>query len=251
MNKTIPALLIPIVLSLSTTSLYAADENARVGSFGFGVGTGGLGVDYAYPLHKYLDIRAGYDFGSLNRDEEEEGIEYEAELKFSAARLLADYKPFGGGFRISAGLYTGSPELELKASGEDQYDVGEREYNGDIDILGDIDLGSTAPYLGIGWGGTAGTTGFGVSFDLGVLFTDSPKVGLTVPRGRACDATDKPDCDPNGPGSFDVAADDPSNPTELSDQFRADVEQERADLEDDAKDFELWPIIRLGLHYRF
>lgn len=240
-RSTIPASLLTLLLSALPAH---ASEPVQWGSFGVGIGTGGLGIDYAYPVNPYLDIRAGYDFGSLKRDSEEEGVDYEVELKFSSARLIADYKPFKGGFRLSAGLYTGSPELELDASGEDDYEVGDRTYFGDADIAGDIDLGSTAPYLGLGWGGTAGTTGLGVSFDIGVLFTDKPEVALSVPRGMVCDATDG-DCDPATEG-FDVTGDSAE-----AVEFRAQVENERQNLEDDSQDYDLWPIIRLGLHYRY
>ncbi len=222
------------------------DEAPAIGSFGASVSSNGLGIDYARAIHRKLDLRIGYDFGTLSRDSVESGIDYDVEFKFSAVRLLADLKPFGGGFRISAGLYTGSPELELEAEGLAQYTLGERAYIGDLQVLGDIDLGGAAPYFGIGWGGTAGTTGFGASFDLGALFTRSPAVQLSVPRGRACDASASP-CDPNGASSFDV--NDPNNPQAAT--FRDNVMIERQQLEDDADDYRLWPVIRLGLHYRF
>lgn len=243
--------LIPLCLALSAPALHAG-EQVQWGSFGVAVGTGGLGIDYAYPLHDYFDVRAGYDFGSLSFDyddeDEDEGtsISGDAKLKFSAAKLLLDYKPFKGGFRISAGLYTGLPELDLEASGLDDYEVGEGSYRGDLDVDGNAELGGTAPYLGIGWGGTAGTTGFGASFDIGVIFGSSPDVTLDV-SGAACDSSLDEECDPDGAEGFQV--DDPNDPR--AQQFQTDLNDEIAEIEDDAKDFDMWPILRLGLHYRF
>lgn len=222
-----------------------AGEGPRYGSFGIGVGTGGLGIDYAYPVHRLLDVRAGYDFGSIQHDDDQDDVAYEGELKFSSARLLLDFKPFGGGFRISAGLYTGAPELELHADGVDDYELGDNDYNGDLVADGKIDLGNAAPYLGLGWGGTASTTGFGASFDIGVIFTGSPDVKLQVTEGRACLANENEDCDPDADG-FDV---NDGSPEALT--FQNDVELEREEVEDDARDFKLWPILRFGLHYRF
>ncbi|MGQ0698622.1 MAG: hypothetical protein ACT4PZ_10305 [Panacagrimonas sp.] len=224
-----------------------ADEGRRndLGSFGASIGTNGIGVDYAYAINRYFDVRAGYDFGSLNRNEEEEGIEYDGELKFSAGRLLLDYKPFGGGFRISGGLYTGGPELELEGTGEDDFELGERSYNVAADVIGGIDFGSAAPYLGLGWGGTANGSGFGVSFDLGVIFTGSPEVTLSVPSGSACDAEANPGCDPVADG-FDV-----NEGSADALEFQSAVEAERLELEDGTGDATFWPVIRLGLHYRF
>lgn len=230
--------------ALSATAAQAAEE-ARYGSFGVGIGTGGIGIDFAYPLHRFFDARIGYDFGSVGYTYEEDDddgagdpVEYDADLKFSAARLLLDYKPFGGGFRISAGLYTGTPELEGRSKGNrlDEVDIGDGVYNIEGSVQADADLGGTAPYLGIGWGGTAGATGFGMSFDLGVLFADSPSFDVRV-NGLFCEASADPNCTPN------TAASDPA--------LQADIQREIAELEEDAEDFDLWPILRIGFHYRF
>lgn len=225
----------------------AAGTGVRYGSFGISAGTGGYGLDFAYPLHEYFDVRLGYDFGKFSFDFEEdaddenaEPIKYQTDLKFSSARLLIDYKPFGGGFRITAGFYTGTPELEGRSNGFlQEVELGDGIYNIDGRVSADADIGSGAPYLGIGWGGTAGARGFGFSFDLGVLFADSPSFDIAV-TGMACDASDDPDCDPAA--GFDVA----SEPA-----FQAEVEAERRELEDDSKDFDMWPILRTGIHYRF
>ena len=226
-----------------------AAPDAEGPRFGVGVhaGTGGLGIDVAYGLNRWIDLRAGYNFGSYSGEQEEDGIDYDGEIKISAAKLMVDLKPFAGGFRISAGVYTGSPELDLNAksrSTSEEFEIGDRIYRGDgLALDGGIDLGSTAPYLGIGWGGTTNGRGLGVSFDLGVLFTKSPDVSLLA-NGRVCDATEG-DCDPVADG-FDVNGGTPE-----ADAFQAQLADEVANIEDDAKDFKLWPVLNLGLHYRF
>lgn len=234
----------------------ADTRSVKYGSFGIGSGLGGIGVDWAYPLHRFFDIRLGYDFGKFGfdfeEDAEEEGaepIEYKADLKFSSARLLIDYKPFGGGFRISAGYYTGTPELEARSQGLlEEVELGDGTYTIDGLVRADADLGSGAPYLGIGWGGTTSGTGFGMSFDVGVLFADAPKFAVE-PSGRACDASINPECDPvTDPTSFAIDRDS-ADPQSMA--FFEEVDNEVAELEDDSKDFDMWPILRFGLHYRF
>ena len=220
-------------------------HGAQVGGLGLRLGTAGIGIDYTYGINRYFDVRAGYHFGSYSDSIEEDGIDYDGKIKISGASLMLDIKPFAGGFRISTGVFTASPEFELKASGRDDYEVGAATYTGDLRIDGSIDLGSTAPYLGLGWGGTSNGNGFGVSFDVGVMFTASPDVTLDV-NGRACDSTLLA-CDPNGATGFDV-----NDPNDLrAQQFQADKDAEIANLEADAKDFELWPVLMFGLHYRF
>lgn len=226
------------------TSADAASDTSRYGGLGLRFGTAGFGIDYTYGINRFLDVRAGYHFGSYSDTFDEDGIDYDGELKISGASLMLDVKPFAGGFRISAGLFTGTPEFELKASGRNEYEIGDTTYDGNLRLDGGIDLGSTAPYLGIGWGGTTNGTGFGVSFDLGVMFTGSPDVSM-VASGLACEVGGNPACDPtdeNSPGVINASAD----PT-----FQAELDKEIANIEDDAKDFKVWPVLMFGLHYRF
>lgn len=237
------------VLLLASASVHAdegaTDEGLAAGGLGLRFGTAGIGLDYTYGINRYVDVRAGYHFGSFSDSVEEDGIDYDGELKISAATLMLDLKPFAGGFRVSAGIFTSPPEFELAADGQDDYEVGNGTYTGDLRLDGGIDLGSTAPYLGLGWGGTTNGSGFGVSFDLGVMFTSAPDVTLDV-AGTACNSTLAP-CDPNGATGFDV--NDPNDPR--AQQFQADKDEEIRNLEEDAKDFELWPVLMFGLHYRF
>ncbi len=176
----------------------------------------------------------------------EDGIDYDGDFRFNAGAVMLDYRPFAGGFRISAGGYTGAPEIKLVAEGDnEQFDVGNRQYTADGRLDGDIDLGGAAPYVGIGWGGRPSGTGFGFSFDVGVMFTSSPGISLTA-TGNACDSTVVA-CNPNGLAGFDV--NDPNDPRAQA--FQSELEQERQNLEDDAKDYKYWPVVNLGVHYRF
>lgn len=239
------------LLALSGASFaQSAQQDAATGvpirqgsthGFGARMGTDGIGLSYTYGLHKYVDLRAGYSFGSLGYDGgvgEEEGVDYAVNLEFGAITALVDIKPFGGRFRITTGMYSAPPELKFSASAEDGDEIGDGQtYTGTVYLDGGIKLGSAAPYLGLGWGGTSSAKGLGMSFDLGVLFTKSPKVSL---RASGTDITDS-----NG-NTFDIG--DGS----ASDQdFQNALRQEIADLEADAKDFKLWPVLNLGLHYRF
>lgn len=232
------------LMLLCAQPVLASDEPSQYGGVGLRVGTAGIGIDYTYGINRYLDVRAGYHFGSYSDTLEEDGIDYDGKIKISGASLMLDVKPFAGGFRISAGLFSASPEFDLKAAGRDEYEIGDSTYDGDLRVNGGIDLGSTAPYLGLGWGGTSNTTGFGVSFDIGVMFTGSPDITLDA-SGFACDRTNgNPACDPTQPGNgrIDVSQD----PT-----FQAELETEIMNLEKDAEDFKLWPVLMFGLHYRF
>lgn len=229
---------------LLTPGMASAEEallgiGARIGP------TTGIGLEASYPLSPYFDLRAGGNFGTFKFDDEDDGNEFRAKLKYSSFAGFVDYKPFGGGFRISGGLYSNPLKLDLQASGEDDYEFGDNDYNVDGDVDGKIRLGDAVPYLGIGWGGTTSGSGFGASFDVGVQFGKSPNASLEV-RGRACDRGIDEDCDPNGPSGFSI---DDGSPAATA--FQQSIDDEVRELEDDAKDFKLIPVATFGVHYRF
>ncbi|SER03901.1 hypothetical protein SAMN04488038_11486 [Solimonas aquatica] len=244
-------LLAPLLAPAQETDGTAAPAPAPVsgpapyGGIGINLGSTGLGIDYRYGFNRFLALRGGYQFGSYSHDWDQDGNTYTGKLKANAAKLMLDVMPFGGGFRLSAGLYTKVPEFTLKARGLQQYDYNDTPYNGDLKVDGGIDLGKAAPYLGLGWGGTPNGRGFGVGFDMGVLIGKSPDVRLSA-TGRACDASVDSACDPNGVSGFDVSSSDPRALV-----FQQDLKDEIARIEDDAKSFRFWPVLNLALVYRF
>lgn len=232
--------------ALLLTALLPAPLLAAPNSVDLRLGTGGIGVEYAREISRYVDLRGGGYFGSYSRTYTEDANEYDGTLQLGAASLMLDLKPFAGGFRISTGLRSVAPSIDLSAGGDNyQAEYENFTYTVDGNVDGGIDLGGAAPYLGIGWGGTASGTGFGVSFDAGVLFTSSPHVSLAA-TGRACNST-LAACDPNGPESFDI--NDPNDPR--AQEFQSELDQEVTNIEQSAKDFRYWPMLSLGLHYRF
>jgi len=89
---------------------------------------------------------------------------------------------------------------------------------------GSVGFGAVAPYFGIGCGNAVSKSGrLRFAFDLGVMFQGSPEVDLTA------------------------TASDPGLQSELN----AELEKEVKEIEDDVKDIKLYPVISLGLSYRF
>jgi hypothetical protein len=139
--------------------------------------------------------------------------------------LLLDWHAFDNGFRFTAGALANNNEItaESKISGA-TVEVGDSVFTSDQvgRLEGDISFDSLAPYLGIGWG-RAVADGLSVSFDLGVVFQGEPEVNLQSVGGSFSD-----------------------NPLLI-----AEVEREEQELQDDADEFDLYPVISLGLSYRF
>jgi hypothetical protein len=207
-----------IVMSMG---LLTAGGAAQAGSFALGakVGTTGLGVEGTYGLRENVNLRGGLYGFTYSTDVEETDVDYDADLKLRSAALLADWHPFNGGFRVSAGGYYNGNELSGAADGE--LDVGDNTYQASLDAT--IDWRSFAPYLGVGYGNAVQGGRWSFAFDAGVMFTGSPDVNV---KGRV-----------NNPG--------------LQDQFDNDLRQEQEELQDDLDDFKYYPVVSLGVTYRF
>lgn len=235
-----------LACGLIVVSSAAAADDGLAQEIGLRIGSGGIGLEYGVGLGSRVDVRAGYAFGSLDRTVNVDGIDYETETQVGAAFGMLDLRPFGGGFRISAGGYSKPPGVDFfTVADNDEYDIGGTQYTATGRLDGDVDLGSFAPYAGLGWGGTTAGSGFGWSLDAGVLFADKPEVALAA-TGRACDSS-AADCDPsNQLTGFDVNGSDPR-----AAQFQDALEQERQNFERDIESRRYWPVVSLGLHYRF
>jgi hypothetical protein len=189
-------------------------------------GTTGIGADLTVGLARSLNVRVGGAFFSYSREVTESDIEFDARATLSHGSLLLDLHPGGGNFRISAGgYYSGT-----KATGDSV--GGTILVNGvpyDVRLVGTLNGEmkgkSIAPYLGLGWG-NAVREGARVRFvaDLGVYYWGSPSVTLTA---------------------------NPTNPALVPPSFYQDLEAERRQLEDDLSKYKLYPVLSLGVSYRF
>ncbi|MES0875223.1 hypothetical protein [Sinimarinibacterium thermocellulolyticum] len=235
--------------SLASLILLVAADGAHAagsGAAGLRLGSGGISAEYAHPLSERFAVRGAYSFGTLGLKLDENGVDYDADLRYRALLAAFDLRPFTGGFRVSAGVWSRPPDIALRAQGENQrIPLGAREYTASGRIDGDVDLGSAAPFLGIGWGGGPAGRGFGLSFEAGVMFADAPGVSLRA-EGRACDSTLFA-CNPDGLSGFDV--NDPADPRAQA--FRNELENEERALEEDLDGLRYFPVVNLGLHYRF
>lgn len=198
-------------------------------------GTLGFGVEADFALSEKLSVRGQFNSFDYDYTTDEDDIEYDGQLELSSYGVLLDWHPMGGAFRLSLGGYINNNELTGTATGAGEYDIGDETYvvlpGDNLRLSTSIELGENfAPYAGLGWGNSpANDGGFMFSFELGVLLQGSPSVDLNA-TGTA-----------NG-GLVDFSTD----PT-----VQAELRKEETNLEDDLKDFELYPVITLGLGYRF
>lgn len=198
------------------------------------VGTTGLGLEWSRALHPKLRVRGVLSYVTFDQDETEDGIDYSIELDSANAGALIDWHPFSGGFRVSTGLIATSFGLDLEStSSQSEFDVGDTTYTSDnLKLNGEAEFNPVAPYFGFGWASSLSDSGMYFSGELGVLYIGDPKLTFTA-SGQVSEG--------GGP-VFDVST---------SPQFQSDLEAERQQLEDDIEGFSLWPVLNIGIGYRF
>lgn len=192
------------------------------------VGTLGYGVEVSVPvLQDKLNVRVGLNTFSYDYDEQDGNTElaYKGDLSLQSLPLLVDWHPFNGGFRLSAGLVINSNEITATAEcATATCEFGNTQIP--AAILGttrlSVDLGGTQPYVGLGFGNSVSSNDrLSFVFDLGVVFQD---VAVKLTTSAACQA-------------------DPTCSSEAA--------QEEAELQDDVKDFDMYPVLAFGLSYKF
>jgi hypothetical protein len=194
------------------------------------VGTTGIGVHVSTALQPKLTARIGGNFFELSHDFSTNDVNYDAKMKLRTVDALLDYFPTASAFRVSAGLVWNGNRFD--ATGQPT-SIGTFTLNGNTyttaqvgSVSGKVDFRSIAPYLGIGWGNAVGTPkGWSLAADLGVMFQGRPRSNLA---SSGCSA------------SAVVCA-----------QLATDIAAENQQLQDKLKNFQYYPVVRVGAQYRF
>lgn len=214
--------------------LVSAPAGAQVAITGKG-GTLGVGAELTVRLAPQLNGRLGINGYNYSDRREASDIEYDAEANLRTATALLDWHPGGGGFRLSAGAVYNDTRIEGSslppASGS--YIIGgvpvPVSLVGTLDAEADFD--PVVPYVGLGWGNAVGQSGrVGFSLDIGAIF-----------QGQA-DVTLIPVLPPDSPIHTTPGA------RELLDIL---LEREAQDLEEEVADYDVYPVVSIGVSYRF
>jgi hypothetical protein len=235
---------IACTLLSATISTYASASDI---GFSIKAGTLGLGMELDYKINELFNVRLQTNSYTYDDEFEEDGIDYEGEINFSSTGILVDWRPFEGSFKLTGGVYANNNELSgnTNSIGDETYEIGGALYSTSssdpLQVSIDAALGnSTAGYLGLGWGNSPSNNGWMFSVELGVLLSGEPTVDLSA-SGTAIISQ-------NGSSeSFNLS--DTSNP--LVQEFQNELVNEELKLEDDISDFNVYPVIAIGVGYRF
>ncbi len=218
-------------LALGSCLCWTLESQAEI-SWGFKAGTLGTGPEVTVPFGEKLAFRGGFYLYDQDLDYIASGVDYQGSLQLRNLLAVVDFHPGGGAFRFSGGLAWNENSLEGVALIEDLLGLGEIPipFFGFGTFRGEVTVNPVAPYLGFGWGkgSRSSVSGWGFSADFGVLFHGDPEVELTI--------VDSPFFD-NLPGAG------------LFLDFL--LEAERRELERELEDFRYFPVVALGVTYRF
>lgn len=187
------------------------------------VGTLGGGLEATVGASDYLGFRFGMNMmsagPSLNRDE---GT-INTDLDWLSYGILADLHVFGGGFRITGGGLINKNKFKMTADLTKSVELNGQQYYLNS-LEGQVTFSELAPYLGIGYGNAVGADGrWHFACDFGVMFQGSPKV------------------------SASATASDPALQPYVDEALAAEV----SDIQKDADSFKYYPVISVGISYRF
>lgn len=209
-------------------------------AIGIKADTLGAGIELATPLSRGLNLRATVNAFNYTYPFTIDGINYDAGLNFKSGQMSVDWFPFHGEFHISPGLIyfknglagkaSVSAGLPFQLSGTSYINSVDDPVNGTVAVTYPRKI---APVLTFGFGNIIPRSGrhFSVPFELGAAYLGAAQMDIKL-VGTACTAA----------GCFNAAT-DPGTQSSLAGEVHS--------LNDDLARFKVYPIVSLGLGYRF
>ncbi len=209
-------------------------------------GTLGAGFSVGYEFNKYLKARVRAGFLSYDYDDTWSDVDVLGEFTGNNVGVMFDYHPFGGSFRLTAGLTISDLAVSVDGSMDRRYyaeHIGKiYEFGGYQFIIKDEDVKAKAeykwnkvqPYLGIGWSSDGeGDAEVYFTFDMGVNFMGTGDLSVSHTGGA------------------DVITPD-GNRIQISNEILENaIREEGKDFFDIADDICVYPVIQLGVGVRF
>ena len=218
MNKHNGRTLAAALLALAGAGTAPSVSAAEVG-LGLHGGTLGLGLDLDFDMTRHVGVRAGFNRFNNSEEWEEDDLDYEADVDFESVYGLLDWHPFGGTFRFTAGAMGTDHIISGAADVETGDEVGDGTAQEDGRLEAEVAFDDVAPYLGVGWDWRFDSTNLALGLDVGVLSQGDPDVEL-----RETD---------------DVGVN------------QQDLDEAEREIEAEWSDFDTYPVIQVGLTYRF
>ncbi|MEE8580413.1 MAG: hypothetical protein V3T33_02390 [Myxococcota bacterium] len=216
--------LVPALVSLALLVLARPGDSQAGPLDGFSVGprisSVGWGVEVSRDFTDFFTLRAGPTFMIFGFDSTLSGVDYATDVEFINGFLIGDFHPLKNGLRISGGVFVGTNTVDFTARPSGSVTIGGQTFApGAVGRLnGEIDLNTFAPYVGLGYsGGLFGVEHLAFDFELGMKYGGAPDVTLTSSGAVS----------------------------------QADLNSEEKKIENQIDFIRFYPVVTLGLSYRF
>ncbi len=166
-----------VLLSIAPAKAQGLAVSARAGSLG-------PGLDVTASVAPRLNARVGVSYLTYAHSDilhEEIDVRYDADLTLTSVTAMLDWHPFRNAVRFSAGAVYNGNKVDAVITPIESYTIKEKTFSPDRigTLTARVDYKSKiSPYVGLGLG-NAVSRRFGVAFDLGLLYTNSPSVRMT------------------------------------------------------------------------
>jgi hypothetical protein len=226
---------------LAPTPTFAQQDLPKLG-LGVKASTLGIGIEAATAVTARSNVRGGFNFFNYDRTFDDDGIDYAGTLNLRSVQVTYDQYIIGG-FHISPGflLHNGNKGAATASVGAGKtFTLGSVTYfsNSTDPVKGaaTVDFRNVAPMVLFGFGNLLPRSDrrFGVNFDAGVAFQGSPNLKLNL-TGTACVTGPATNCA--------NAATDPT--------VQSNIRNQEIKLNDDAKAFKYYPVVSLGVSWKF
>jgi hypothetical protein len=210
--------------SLIPAGLSAQSSETNDLSVALRFGTLGIGGEISKLVTPHIGLRASGNYFSYNRTFNNDNNAYNANLKFEAFTGLLDLYPGGrGAFHFSAGVMTRPISLSATGVPNGTFQINQHTYtSAQVGTLTEtLQWGSALPYVGLGFGTPAAkNSGLSLLIDAGVAI-GKPTVSLTASNANS--------------GS----------------QLATDLQAQIKKQQNDANNIPVYPVLSLGIAYRF
>jgi hypothetical protein len=206
---------------LLLTLLLPARLHAQTGVTGK-IATTGFGFDVTRSIADPLNIRIGYNrLGIITGHDFDDNLRLDLQLE--SVPILLDWHVMDSSFRLTGGLYYNRNRFTLSSRRNDVVEVNNARYRVESYQI-DVSVNDFSPYLGFGFGRANDPLHrFAFAFDFGIIFHGAPSVS-----GRAVAFSD-------------------DQQARLDEDFQAELDSRRSDV----SGYNIYPVVSLGLSFRF
>lgn len=207
-------------LASSALAVPAFAQDASRFTLGVTAGSLGVGPEVTYDINSKLAVRGNATFLSINHDFDTNGLHYSGRADLASGGAAVDFKPFGGGFFLSAGVRYDGNTIKATATPSAPVKINGVTYT--PAQVGVVNAKATFP-------NAAPTVSLGYNFhptrhvvfglEAGAMFMGGAKIGTPTFTGMGVSA--------------------------------ADIEAERASLQSKVDKYQTYPILQAKLAYRF